>query len=197
MRHVAIFGAILFWLSPTAAALAMTEAEYELMLSQTPWEKTERGHEEREIELPGGVFIWQKREGDEIVSRGLDRSGHGAVLCVWEFIVEFESFLDICRGDDDHWKTELSSAIERTNEFIISNDFTGSIIHRQNRRRTHIHSRNLKSINDIPEDDLAEYCTNSPVFFRRWLSEGGLDNFRTFLDDVLSVPRFPVMSPCV
>jgi len=55
----------------------------------------------------------------------MDRSDHGAVLCIWQIFIEMRQGLNICApGQTSSVRAELDRSIAATNAFIVRNSPT-------------------------------------------------------------------------
>ena len=86
---------------------------------------------------------------------------------------------------DDELKIQLDDTIRRTNEFILANSPTPVTKEQlENQARLHGHSRPRRC------NDTARYMINAI----KNLPPG---KFKSSIDDLLSIPRVPVVNPCL
>jgi hypothetical protein len=80
------------------------------------------GAHKRRIVLNSGVEFQLDRHGDQFTSVGLDKSGKGAVLCLWEIYIATKIYLETCtstRGPE--LEADIDRAIDQINNFIVEN----------------------------------------------------------------------------
>ncbi|MEO5375672.1 MAG: hypothetical protein H7840_15620 [Alphaproteobacteria bacterium] len=147
----------------------------------------------------GGVVISQYRMGDKIEALGVDNSGHGAVMCMWGLYVDLKTTLDYCLPDKfGDLKEELSVAIGQINDFIVQNSLTkvspADIEGRIAKQEDNIRKR----IRGIPRDELEMKCVpKGMIGIIENLQSTPREKFKASIANLLSVPRPPVMNPCL
>jgi hypothetical protein len=128
-----------------------------------------------------------------------DSSGKGAVLCAWEIFVGVRNAIDLCfPGEFQALRADLSEAIDATNKFIVANSpgqvtkagLEASITNRADRDRA-----TLARFSGPASESL--YCRTARNDFIEPMATGSREDFRRGLADFLSVPRKPVMNPCL
>jgi hypothetical protein len=149
----------------------------------------EAGEEVIEIQR-GGVIITQ--EGKRVT--GIDHSGKGAILCLRMFALTFRETIYACGTDEE--KAAIDGVIDNIDDFVVLNSLdkiTKDDLERDSRER-------LARIKDYvlgvpPELQMARCQTVKDLpAIREWLRDlvdGGK------LHEMLSVPRPPVMAPCI
>jgi len=128
----------------------------------------------------------------------VDTSGKGAVLCTWLIMVEVRNAIDLCfPGEYQTLRRQLSEALDATNDFIVTNSPTpttkaeleAAIAERAKKSRDELANRR-GAIADTQycrthKDLLVPMTAQSDEEAKRWLA------------DFLSVPRKPLMNPCL
>ena len=80
------------------------------------------GAERRRIVLNSGVEFQLDRRGDQLTSVGHDKSGKGAVLCLWEVYIATKIYVETCSPTrDQELEADLDRAIDQINDFIVEN----------------------------------------------------------------------------
>jgi hypothetical protein len=133
--------------------------------------------------LPGGITTHYS-ETDNVE---VDESGHGAVLCAWSIYVGILYVGKTCFPDDKETHSLLSGEITRIDRFIMKNSPT-----------TREQIERAKA--EMPYFDKPAKCGDGRDAWLQALFKGyGADpqSLRAEVDDLLSVPRKPVMSPCL
>jgi hypothetical protein len=129
---------------------------------------------------------------------GIDNSGHGAVLCAWHFYMMIKNALDMCPADPDRkYNGEIAAAIGRINEFISINSPSHTPIKQLNDYVIDNNTNNIASFNSKTPEDQQIVCAK----IRKKIDYNVLvqmrDGLQSKIDDLLSVPRVPVMNPCM
>jgi hypothetical protein len=156
--------------------------------AQTTTTVHEDGSEDTEVTLPNGVVFHQVRRNDNTQTFASDVSGHGAVLCSWGIYVALEAALEICpEYRNEPLKAELADAIDRINDFIVANSLSPVT-------KTELEKRAASSRRDV-----SQLCQpDSPVAgMLKSFQSMPHDKFMSSVADLLSVPRPPVMNPCL
>jgi len=166
-------------------------------LSGTPWEglrvpvgtklsisKSADGTERKILNFPGGVSMSQIGNN---VSIGVDHSGHGAVMCAWGVYVDVRSKLEKCSSSpgDEEFKEKLDNAIDKINNFIVANSLSKIT-------KSELEDQIKKNTEHLPYG-----CMGYPDSITNKLRSMPVEKFKSSLDDLLSVPRPPVMEPCL
>lgn len=134
---------------------------------------------------PGGVETLHL--GDQVVQ--VDKTGKGAVLCIWTIYNFVRRVGRECHsGHDAAFQAELDQSIARIDEFIMANT-TPPISKEQ------LEARREQGLRGMPVR--ASICTGSAEQLYKMLSRGGPDVLRSQTADLLSIPREPVMNPCL
>ena len=143
------------------------------------------GSETTVVKLPNGVVFHQGRRNGKTWIVGTDHSGHGAVLCSWEISVVLAAALEICPAyRNESLKDSLASAVDRINDFIVANSlFPVSKAELEKRAASKREAR---------------LCRSSGVAgMLKSFGSVSHDELMSGIADLLSVPRPPVMNPCL
>lgn len=174
--------------------------------------KNTDGTETREINLPGKIFVQESRkDGRVFQTYAADRSGHGAIRCVKGIYVEVKTWLDVCSDFNNQKSSEiLASAIKRINKFIVKNslhpismdELNASLAaHQNNFRAMLIEAHKTAGVTDGEKLLQCREKQNKPLGFHEKMADGiakmPAKEFDQSIDDLLSVPRLPVMNPCL
>jgi hypothetical protein len=143
------------------------------------------GSEETVVKLPNGVIFRRVERNGETRTVGTDLSGHGAVLCSWEIYATLAAALEICpEYQNESLKASLASAVDRINDFIVANSmFPVSTAEVEKRAASKREARLCRS------RDLAGMIKS--------IGSVSHDKLMSGVADLLSVPRPPVMNPCL
>lgn len=116
----------------------------------------------------------------------IDVSGKGAVWCGWGIAVEMARIAQQCPAAADTLSVEtLNNAIRRIEDFIVTYSTT-PVSHAD------IAARKASDGAAFPIG-----CTEDTLDLYRAFVGGDPDRFSAWVDDFLSVPREPVMNPCL
>jgi hypothetical protein len=74
------------------------------------------GAERRRIVLNSGVEFQLDRHGDQLTSVGLDKSGKGAVLCLWEIYIAAKIYLETCTPTKDPELQHVPTGVNRDSQ---------------------------------------------------------------------------------
>jgi len=155
--------------------------------AQTTTTKNNDGSEVTEVKLPNGVVFRQERRNGKTLTFGNDVSGHGAVLCRWEIYVAMAAALEICpEFRNEPLKADLTNAIDRINDFIVANSLFP------------VSKADLEKRAASRREDASRLCRSDGL--AGMIKSAGLvshDKLMSSVADLLSVPRPPVMSPCL
>jgi len=158
------------------------------------------GDETRDILLPGKVSIHETRHDDKIERVEQDISGHGAVMCVWGIYTALRSVFDLCptNSGDEELKTALDDAINRIDDFILANSNAGVT---KEGLQAQVRKQMLaaqEKLNGLPDDVRAQKCyAGDAAKMLDRLRSKPTDSIKRSVDDLLSVPRPPVINPCL
>ncbi len=161
--------------------------------------KDASGNETRELRLASGVTVTQIRHGKQVQNVENDVSGHGAVMCAWGIYLQLREQLESCNASgNEPLKKNLDTAISRIGDFIVANavppmskaDVDGMLQQRLGVVR--------KEAAGLPQAQKDRQCKAGET-------TGTLQKLRTMpqaqwdssLNDLLAVPRPPVMNPCL
>jgi hypothetical protein len=193
LRHVA-YGLLLALILTACTPGTRLRPDFEALAEQTPW-RMESGIERREIVLGGGVVAYQKRNGEKVETLEMDESGHGAVLCAREIYRSSLENLELCFPDEDDWRKDFTTALDRIDKFIVEND-PAPVAQRD------LEADTYKTVNRIREErsswtaaQIDKACKGASMF--RSIMQQGHEKFRAHIDGLLSVPRPPVLNPCL
>lgn len=154
--------------------------------AQTTTTMNKDGSEVTIVKLPNGVVFSRVRRNGETQTFGNDLSGHGAVLCSWQVYVVVASVLEICpEYRNEQLKADMADAIDRINDFIVANSlFPVSKAELEKRAASMRESR---------------LCERGGPAAEMLKSFGSMshDKRMSGVADLLSVPRPPVMNPCL
>ncbi|MFK5980592.1 MAG: hypothetical protein QM488_17095 [Rhizobiaceae bacterium] len=175
-------------------------------------EKNENGLETREFVLPGNILVRENRKNEKIIgSFLLDQSGFGSILCTQSILLSTKIWLDVCDDFNNSKSSErLNIAIGRIFKFIVENSILPVSINELNiqldikavKLRTYIletqqNSGDTKNIALLQcrgaHDEAIEFVEQ----ISNRIAEQSEKEFEQSIDELLSVPRLPVMNPCL
>jgi hypothetical protein len=117
-----------------------------------------------------------------------DHSGKGAVLCAWRLMLAAQAVGRRCfAGQDAAFQAELARSIARTDAFILKNSSA---------RPTPADLARFKArVGEEVDRQRPALCAEDEVY--RAFRDAGTAAMRTTTDELLSVPREPVLNPCL
>lgn len=117
----------------------------------------------------------------------VDRTGKGPMLCVWSLYVAAQDVGRQCfPGQDKRLQAELATSIRTTDAFILKNSSS---------HPTPADLAVRKAV--ILREVKAQACAGDTLELYRAFQKGGVAALRASTDEMLSIPREPVMNPCV
>ena len=160
----------------------------------------------REIMLPSKVIFILRRRGGRIESTGLDNSGHGAVGCSAQIIPRLLFSLDICAaGRYPDLRRAIEQEVNDIDDFITRNSLVPVTKEQLLRERSQARQALQEKSAGMSAEDIAKKCREGDL--RNWLTkleQGGEEGqkalaaeTRKSAEDLLSVPRPPVLNPCL
>lgn len=172
---------------------------------EAEFETLSDGTEIRTLMLPGKVLLEQRRKNGEISTLTLDQSGLGAVLCSKEIYLAAKMAVDTCRDlENARVSGLLDTAINRINEFIAINSVEQISLNSLVEADLAKLSRFRKQLGASPDDGQVASCkTLNPerAYFAMQIAKSiekmSDEEFSHDVDELLSVPRLPVMNPCL
>lgn len=194
---------LLLTLASSAAAGEITPPSpyFEALAAQPGAEVTRRTDGDAEIgEVRlGGVLLEEIRRGGQVRSLATDRSGHGAVLCAWHIQIAVRAALALCPHDGDRaLQEDADRAVQDITDFILANDPMRAPRTEWVARMELIESDLRTAATRTASGRNAERCPTDTVddlvsALRRTTRE----QRRQAVAGLLSVPRPPVMAPCL
>ena len=144
----------------------------------------------------GGASIQRFRSGGHVETLGIDRSGHGAVLCTWQFFIAMRQGLNTCApGQSSPIRDELDRSIAAANAFIVKNRPRTVTLAEIEARVRALNAQADAGYASLAPEARAKACATS------WAAQAAARltpaELRHETDDLLSVPRLPVMNPCL
>jgi len=131
--------------------------------------------------------IETRHSGENIIQT--DRTGKGAVLCMWGILEAVRATGRECfEGQDQEFQAELDSSLARIDQFIIRNSSRPVTQAGLELRRSQA-VQQLRSSGNV--------CAGDTAKMYQALRTGGADRLRGYVTDMLSIPREPVINPCL
>ncbi len=122
------------------------------------------------------------RRGDTVTK--VDRTGKGAVLCMRGILQAMRAVGQACHaGADPDFQQELRAALARIDRFIADTAPDRAVPPRDGTTE--------------PEQRPGAVCGRDAEALYEALRTGGAAGLRAQVDDLLSIPREPVMNPCL
>lgn len=142
-----------------------------------------------QIRREGGVDILSSSDGAVAM---VDRTGKGAVLCMWSLYVAAQELGRRCfAGQDPDFQAELARSIARTEDFIVKNSSSPTTLADLQARKA---SEAAGAADDLRPEKLCK--SEWPQLYTNFKSAGAA-GLRAGTDELLSVPREPVINPCI
>jgi hypothetical protein len=138
----------------------------------------------------GGVVFY--KWPDHVIS--IDQSGLGAVLCIWKLYVDALLAARACFPDSrNEVKEDLAHAVDAMNDFIVANNpdpVTKSGL------ETYIAKRDAEKFSPMPSRLVGTpQCPDGTLL--AGIEKESREQRRAGIVKLLSVPRPPVMNPCL
>jgi hypothetical protein len=177
--------------NPTQSDLSGTRWENMKLPSGTKLviSEPEAGKMRTSLIFPAGVVMLE--EGINV-----DNSGHGAVLCSWEIFLDVRAALENCASEEDKkLKKVVDNSIGRINDFIVANSLTSVTKNEVERSAREKIARERKQFAVMSKEGQKKACSSNFLqHFTRYVSDG---KFEQEINELLSVPRPPVLNPCL
>jgi len=195
--------------APTAEACPELPGDADLTaLESQPGMKIRRWHQgncDYIVVQRNGVSISPVRTGDQWGTVGQDDSGHGAVLCVWHIYISARQTLDGCfPGAYPELRQDLSDGIAAMNGFIVANSLhptsTAEVeasVAASDRDARLKWSETIQSLRPTKEQIQAACRNDEAGRMIIAMANQPREQRRQMIRDLLSVPRPPVMNPCM
>jgi hypothetical protein len=157
------------------------------------------GSLEKDILLPSGVAFTRRQLGDKVSNFDEDRSGHGAVLCVWSLYIALSVTLEACgKRQDDELRQHLAAAIDKINDFIVVNSLTVVTKDDVERRVQQSRAAHWKQVAAVSAEEVKGSCVyGDAARMIAAFSAQKVEGRREALEKLLSVPRPPLLNPCL
>ncbi|MBL4726746.1 MAG: hypothetical protein JKY83_08765 [Rhizobiaceae bacterium] len=174
--------------------------------------KNNDGTETRKFDLPGKILVQESRKDGKIKGTFLmDQSGLGAVLCTSSLLVSTKIWMDICDDFNNSKSSKrLNTAMDRIGKFIVENSMSPVSLDELNAQIA-VKTNKLR-LGILEEQKKSGHTSNSTLLLCRGSHEEAIKfveqmsdgiagqsekEFDQSIDDLLSVPRLPVMNPCL
>lgn len=146
----------------------------------------------------GGVVIEAQRGRDGTIRYlGQDFSGHGAVMCAYNMYLWVKGVLDSCFPEaHEEWKAEVDTALGKIRAFIAKNNLQRTPQSEIDAAFQSKYSQLIQHLRAF-DDERQRMCAVYKENMIRYMDGLKLDGFRAQITDLLSVPRPPVMNPCL
>ncbi|MBB6251481.1 hypothetical protein [Nitrospirillum iridis] len=158
-----------------------------------------QGNETRRIDYPGGVVAQQVRRGGKVQTLVEDRSGHGAVLCLRMIYLGLREGLDVCRQEGDGpARAFMDEALDQLDDFVVANSLrpvTKDSLKMDEAQR--LKKVQAEAARRGPEAVAKGCASGDALRMLGGVRKASLDGLRSDLAAALSVPRPPVMNPCL
>lgn len=146
-----------------------------------------------------GVVMTRMVQGGRTIVAGVDRTGRGAVLCIWMMLNVVQMALEACHSDDDIvLRQETAASVQRMLDFILANDLERRPRAEWEAVLDHQRRPMRDQLSSTDPTRLANACRTGPVgdVLRNYRSMPPAERQR-MVDDLLSIPRHPVLNPCL
>lgn len=148
--------------------------------------KSADGKENETLTFPGNVDFTRYADG-HILS--VDNTPQGSVMCSWHIYIHMLAQAESCDVDQS-WRDSTKDAVERINQFIIENSLSSLTKEGVNKET----EKQLKESKKHFESDRARQCKSGMANM-----SGKVDKvaFKKTIDELLAIPRPPVINPCM
>lgn len=146
-----------------------------------------QGEKSKEVPAtsPGGIQMFQ--QGDRVLR--YDNSGKGAILCTWSIFETIRAVGQECyKGQDTAFQAELDRSMERIDEFIIKNS-------KHPVTRAEIEAERAQNLQKLRSGWYM--CIGYGPRMYEDLRKKGPETLNVQTTNLLSIPREPVMNPCM
>lgn len=147
-----------------------------------------------------GVTITRRQNGSDVTVFGNDASREGAILCSRLIDIAIRAALDTCpSAEDAEPKQDIDQSITAIDEFIVANSLVPISLSDLRMQEAAQYDEAKRQTADKESAKVAEMCNANSVdgkliaYFRD-LSHGQRQSAVT---DLLSIPRWPVLNPCM
>ena len=131
--------------------------------------------------------IETEQSGNSVIQT--DRTGKGAVLCIWGILEAARAAGRECfKGQDQEFQSELDASLARMDQFIIQNSS-------HHLTQAGLETRRAQSIRQL--HSLGNICTGDAGGMYAVFRTRGVAQLRTLVAENLSIPREPVINPCL
>jgi len=203
------FLSILLILFP--ASFASAEAEdwgtpYDIFFERNDLEpeysRSENGEEKRSVTIPNQTRIDQTRKDGKVSTMASDITEHGAVLCAREIYINVKTALDNCEDlDYPAAQKGLETALQEIEKFVLENSIIPvsreDIEADDKRRNTAFRDQFPDNQPRICKAELGEESLRFMEHIAQRIENMSHDEFKNEIDKMLSVPRLPVLNPCL
>jgi len=151
------------------------------------------GHVLRQVRLPGGVVFSEVWQGKDHYITGSDESRHGPVMCIWTIHATRLGMLEVCPSSDlAPWKAELTSALDKIDDFIVANNLTPISEESLKERRAKLVDRLRAEVAAMTPSEVERACRSGSVEEMLGpLRSMSVEKFRADLEQVLAVRDRP------
>lgn len=143
-----------------------------------------------------GVAIQSSRQRGTV---GVDESGHGAVMCTWAIYVQIKTSVDLCgSAQAPQLGSELDEAIAKLNDFIAANSLVPTTVQAVAAAVTAEENKAKAAVAKLGEGGFAKTCSNPDI--KQMISATARMShaeWQKTVSDLISIPRPPVMNPCL
>lgn len=164
------------------------------------WEKMAKRSDVK-ITTDNGIKTAHFSGGVTISDNGLsmDNSGKGAVRCSWEIYVTAKNMSELCATTNQgEFKEKIDYALNMMNAFIVRNSLSPIT---ENEIQAQIKEKFLtlkKQTSQIPKEQFEKECSSGFVaHIAKEIASKSFEDLKKSIDDSLSIPRPPVMNPCL
>lgn len=163
------------------------------------------GEEYRSVETPGSVYIYQERKNGKISTDATDKSGLGAVLCHRAIYIELQAALDACKDlDYPSVSGKLDFARSRMNDFIMENSLepvSRDLVEKKYKEWLKHSSQDYTgaatSFDGMCKKIFDKNRWETVTSIANYIEKKSFQKFKEEVEKILSVPRLPIMDPCV
>ncbi len=196
MRAAALIAAALL-VGPAAAAGERSNEAFVRMLEAQPGVVVSHGgkggHPFTEWRKNGVRYRLERQGGKEQLT-GDDESGHGAVICSWMMYVTLRGELDDCPADRFvELRADLDQGIGAIDDFIVANSVVPVDV-TELRARAAAENARIRAAPSVKP----RVCLAGDVgAMAAWFDAMGRPARLEVVRNLLSMPRWPVLNPCL
>lgn len=202
MRFMFLGIVVLVFATSVASSQDLSHADIDAIAKQPGTEVTRHQDGDTEVTVikRGGVTIEINRKGDQAETTGVDNSGHGALLCSLNIDIALKGMAELCYPNKyQEYREDLGTAIDQIIDFTVKNNLVPITREEVEAETVAKARRRLEEAKRLDPTQLKQLCevNDISVAAARMAETTTHEQRMKELRDMLSVPRPPVLNPCM